>query len=583
MKKIVLRENKNENLAKDIASNLNLDLDMVQYLVNCGMGEEEIKYLTTEKYIDIDIKIANLNKGVRKLMDYLAEDNLTIYIRSDYDSDGMNAAYIAKSILDIVGELLELNLTTVILDVDRSDKYGINKKDCLKIINDKSENKLVMILDNGITKASCTDYLYKYDIESIIIDHHMPRETKDVPNNGSIVIDPFFNDTKNEEAKGLCGAALTYFFFRQLIKELGDTSDFIENYTANAAIATITDCMPNTKTNISLVANGMKRINNKESSPAINYYAVNTGKIKLIPKDVAFELGPQLNACGRMHDVKLAIDYLFEEDNWKIDELYSSIKSLNEKRKNIEKSTMKVIDNYIDASDKVIMAILEDNNDGILGSLAGKLMAKYNKPVILFCRESDGLLSGSARSISPVNLHELFTQDKVKDYIKSFGGHAQAAGISIEEKDFNNLKEALNETIRKNKHLDLEEINKNKIVEVDKIVDLSYINQSNLHKQQNIVFFNDLKEPILLIPNVKINSTRTSTNPENICLNMTDDSVKLNCYKKGKEIWIWGFTSNYEKMGSPENVHLIGRLSSMFSGPTLDVIEMLDADKVKIL
>ncbi len=583
MKKIVLKEIQNEELALSISKKLNFDIDIIQYLVNCGYDEKTINYLITSDYIDVNINIKNLEEGVDKLIEYLAEDNLTIYIRSDYDSDGMNAAFISKSILDIVGQLLELNITTVVLDVDRTDGYGINKRDCFKIINDKADNKIVMILDNGITKADCTNLLYKHDIESIVIDHHVPREIKDVPNDGSIVIDPHFNDKKNEEAKGLCGAALTYFFFKQLMIELGDISDFMENYIANAAIATITDCMPNTKTNISLVANGMKRINNKESSPAINYYAVNTGKIKLIPKDVAFELGPQLNACGRMHDVKLAIDYLFEEDNWKIDELYSSIKSLNEKRKNIEKSTMKVIDNYIDASDKVIMAILEDNNDGILGSLAGKLMAKYNKPVILFCRESDGLLSGSARSISPVNLHELFTQDKVKDYIKSFGGHAQAAGISIEEKDFNSLKEALNETIRKNKHLDLEEINKNKIVEVDKIVDLSYINQSNLHKQQNIVFFNDLKEPILLIPNVKINSTRTSTNPENICFNMTDDSVKLNCYKKGKEIWIWGFTSNYEKMGSPENVHLIGRLSSMFSGPTLDVIEMLDADKVKIL
>lgn len=581
MKKIKLRKCINKEKADNISNELNLDIEMVQYLVNCGYNKDMIKLLTTQDYIDIDINIKNLYEGVRKLISYLAEDNLTIYIRSDYDSDGVNAAYIAKSILDIIGELLELDLTTIILDVDRSDKYGINKKDCLKIIKDKAENKLVMILDNGITKADCTDYLYKYNIESIIIDHHIPRELKDVPNKGSIVIDPHFNDKNNEDGKGLCGTSLTYFFFKLLMKELGDESDFIESYVANAAIATITDCMPITETNIALVSNGIKRINSKESSPAINYYKDNK-KCKVIPRDIAFELGPQLNACGRMHDVNLAINYLFEEENNSISELYSLIKSLNDKRKNIEKATMNVINNYINSSDKIIMAILEDKNDGILGSLASKVMNKYNKPVVLFVKENDGLLSGSARSIDPVNLHELFTQDNVKDYIKSFGGHAQAAGISIDEKDFKNLKDALNETIRKNKRFDLEEINKNKVYEVDYIADLSYINQSNIKKQQNITFFNDLKEPVLLIPNVKIHSTRTSTNPENICFNMTDNSIKLNYYEIGTEIWIWGFASDYKNMGEPKTVHLIGRLSSMFGNPTLDVIEMLDADKVEL-
>lgn len=576
MKKIVLKEIQNEELALSISKKLNFDIDIIQYLVNCGYDEKTINYLITSDYIDVNINIKNLEEGVDKLIEYLAEDNLTIYIRSDYDSDGMNAAFISKSILDIVGQLLELNITTVVLDVDRTDGYGINKRDCFKIINDKADNKIVMILDNGITKADCTNLLYKHDIESIVIDHHVPREIKDVPNDGSIVIDPHFNDKKNEDAKGLCGAALTFFFFKLLMRKLGDDSDFIESYAANAAIATITDCMPTNSINAALVANGMKRINNQESSLAINYYREVKNE-NIIPKDIAFELGPQLNACGRMHKTSCAIDYLLEEDDFKIVDLYDNLRYINEERKKIEKETMSVIDDYIHSSDKVIMAILESKNDGILGSLASKLLSKYNKPIILFSRDSDGILRGSARSAYPVDLHELFTRDEVKNYIDSFGGHAQAAGIAIKENNFLPLKEAFNELIRKHKELDLSEHKKNKVFEVDKMVKLNYISNENLKKHRNVMYFNDLKEPLLCIPNLEITSTRTSSNPQNICFNFSDNSIQYT-----REIWIWGFTDNYKEMGSPKKVHLIGRLSSMFGNPTLDVVEMIDANEVEI-
>ena len=361
------------------------------------------------------------------------------------------------------------------------------------------------------------------------------------------------------------------------MKALGDDSNFIENYAANAAIATITDCMPNTETNIALVANGMKKINNQESSLAINYYREIKNE-NIIPKDIAFELGPQLNACGRMHQTNAAIDYLFEEDNFKIVDSYDNLKKINETRKDIEKQTMSTIDEYIEPNDKVIMAILDNKNDGILGSLASKLLNKYNRPIILFVKDGEGSLTGSARSALPVDLHKLFTNDNIKDYIDSFGGHAQAAGIFIKEDNFKPLKLALNELINNNKELDLTECNKDKIYEIDKMVDLKYINSNNLKKHRNVMYFNDLKEPLLCIPNVSVLKTRTSSNPQNICFNLSDSSIQYT----SKDIWIWGFTNTYKEMGSPTKVHLIGRLSSMFGNPTLDVIEMIDADEVEL-
>ena len=110
------------------------------------------------------------------------------------------------------------------------------------------------------------------------------------------------------------------------------------------------------------------------------------------------------------------------------------------------------------------------------------------------------------------------------------------------------------------------------------MVDLKYINSNNLKKHRNVMYFNDLKEPLLCIPNVSVLKTRTSSNPQNICFNLSDSSIQYT----SKDIWIWGFTNTYKEMGSPTKVHLIGRLSSMFGNPTLDVIEMIDADEVEL-
>ena len=109
------------------------------------------------------------------------------------------------------------------------------------------------------------------------------------------------------------------------------------------------------------------------------------------------------------------------------------------------------------------------------------------------------------------------------------------------------------------------------------MVKLDYISNENLKKHRNVMYFNDLKEPLLCIPNLEITSTRTSSNPQNICFNFSDNSIQYT-----REIWIWGFTDNYKEMGSPKKVHLIGRLSSMFGNPTLDVVEMIDANEVEL-
>lgn len=584
--RIRLRENNVKNIEIErLSKKFNISYDITKYLLLSGYDENKINLLSYSDYIDInDVNITNMDIAAEKLIKFLFSGPGEIFIRGDYDSDGMNSSYIAKSILDNIIDVLELETHVTIIDVDRADKYGINKKDCLKIIKSKGINKICLILDNGITKSSCTNLLNKYKIDSIIIDHHVPREEKDIPKKGSIVIDPHYNDVDNEDGKGLCAAALTFFFFKKVLELLEDDSDFINLYRANAAIATITDCMPITNLNIALVNNGLKDINSKNSTLSINYYKKYKKDTIIYPREIAFELGPQLNACGRMHNVKLAIDYLLEENELEIANKYSKILKTNEDRKKLETDAINNIS--INNSDNVTMAILDKKNDGIIGSVASKLLEKYNKTTILFVEEDSENLIGSARS-NDINLHELFKNKNIEKYIESFGGHAQAAGIFIKKDNFEKLKDELNKELKDTISTDIN----NEII-VDEFVSLDYINNKNLFEYKKVMFFNDLKEPLLCIPNVNVYSTRTSSNPENICFNFYDNSVKLKKIKKkvknkdvevmiGKEIWAWKFASKYANMGSPKKVHIIGKLSTMFGSPTIDIVDIIDSNIIE--
>lgn len=573
----------NQESVEKIASKYNLKKEVVSLLLGRGYNEEFIQALTATEtgLLFPHNNVTHVEEAAYEIAEYIQNDNAKIYIYADYDSDGINAGFIMGDCIKQMIAVLDSKCELEICLPNRSMGYGLNLQWCEWVNADSKElgkDALVITVDNGITKRDEVEYLVNHNINVIISDHHVPKEGR-TPEN-CLVVDPWLNDLDNDNAKGLCGAAVAYKICAYLLEEIyKDTSGYHLLYVPHVAIATITDMMPVTKENISFVKYGLELIEQEYCTDGILHYKHFAGK-SITPKDIAFELGPQINACGRMGKTEKAGELFFGGD-FDTEDVYNEIFNINVSRKEKEKEIVAEIFSR-DFNDEDKMLIIEvDDLGGLGGTVASKVVEKYQKPVILITGDSD-MLHGSARSIGNLDLQELFAQEVKNGNMLDFGGHHTAAGVHIKKNKIKALQKSLNKQLE---NIVLTDSEQTSTIYVDGEIKLSQINKKTAEVYKDITFFNDLKEPTYLIPNVTIHSTSQSkNNPNNICFNMTDESVVLtkNRYNKmvGKEFWAWGYTPRYEEMGSPKKVNLIGQVVPDFRNPkyyTLQIIDMVPA------
>ena len=576
--------NVNQNQIKTIANKYNLNENVVKLLLGRGYNEEYIELLTASEVglINPHNSFKFVEEAAYEIAEYIQNDDAKIYIYGDYDSDGINAGFIIGDCIKQLITVMESKCELEVCLPNRSDGYGLSLNWCEHVYKDSLENNknaLVITVDNGITKREEAEYLINHNINVIITDHHVPKEGY-VPEN-CLVVDPWLNDLDNEDAKGLCGAAVAYKICAYLLEDIyKDTSEYHLLYVPHVAIATITDMMPITKENIAFVKYGLTLIEQEYCTDGILHYKNFIGK-SVTPKDIAFELGPQLNACGRMGRTEVAGDLFFGCDDSEIDDVYNEIFNINVSRKEKEKEIIEeIFSRSFDDNDKILITYVEDLG-GLGGSVASKIVEKYQKPVILLTGDKD-LLHGSARSFGNLDLQEIFAQEVKNGNMIDFGVHHAAAGVYIKKNKIKSLQDSLNKQLE---NISIENIEEETTIFVDGELTLSNINKKTAEIYNGIPFFNDLKEPVYVIPNVTIHSTSTSkNNPNNICFNMTDDTVVLtkNKYNKmvGKEFWAWGYTPKYEALGSPKKVNVIGQVVQDFRNPkyyTLQIIDMVPA------
>ena len=284
-----------------------------------------------------------------------------------------------------------------------------------------------------------------------------------------------------------------------------------------------------------------------------------------------------------MGDIHKAVDFMFGYGE--IEELYNDIVKLNDERKTLEKSIMEDVSKMSFDNDLMVVMNIE-NLGGLGGTIASKVVDKFRKPCILLNGTGD-ILHGSARSYAGLDLHELFSLAVKAGVMEDFGGHKIAAGVKVRKDKVEDLKDFLNKTIAKYFTLLAEEtdVNQEQIIEVDDIIQLSNINKKTVEPYNDLLCFGDLKEPIFAIKNLEVISYNSSSNnPNHLCLNVCDSSIKKikNRYGKtvGKELWMWNRMNDYKLIGEPNKVHLLGKIIPDFRNPkyyTFDVIEIIPA------
>ncbi len=313
------------------------------------------------------------------------------------------------------------------------------------------------------------------------------------------------------------------------------------------------------------VKDGLILINKKHCNNAIKYYTEYLGE-EIKAKNIAFEFGPQLNACGRMGEVDKAISLLLTTDKEDIINLYNQIVLINDKRKEKTKKIIELCKDKIKEEDYIIVLRIV-NLGGVGGNVANQLMDIYNKPVILLTENKEEILSGSARSNS-IDLQVLFSLAKDKGLIESFGGHKEAAGVAINRKKIKDFVSFANTVIEQ---FLLEAMENASIEEpklyVDKIISVNDLSANTVDKYKDILYFNNLEEPLFALKNVNIDKINQSkNNPNNLCFYFSDDNGN-----KSNPAWCWKFGETYNNLGKPEKVNLVFTLSKFKSMLVMDI------------
>ena len=444
-----------EKIKKD---NINLDSDIVQILYNRGIeNNEEIDIFingTLENLID-PFKMKDMRKAVERVL-LAKNNNEKIWIYGDYDVDGITSTSLCFLALKEIGINVEYYIPL------RDEGYGLNKN-ALKYIKDQGGD-LVITVDCGISSRDEIDYANELGLDVIITDHH--EINNEMPKAHS-VINPKREDNEIDY-KYFAGVGTAYMLMFGIYITL-DRKTEIYKYLDIVAIGTIADIVPLKGQNRILVKRGLELLKSSKwlglNMLLKNLYENPMDK-KFDTYDVGFIIAPIFNAAGRLEDAKMAVELFVSDDHVKCTNLIFDLIGKNSERKEIQSEILEKAEIVIEKKeldkDQVIVVAEEKFHHGVIGIVASKILDKYYKPTIIMeIKPEEGIATASCRSTEFFNMIEALKS--MEDYFVKYGGHAGAAGFSIEIDKIEGFIESINNYAK----LKLDENDKKKPIKVD--------------------------------------------------------------------------------------------------------------------
>lgn len=422
------------NIIGKIAEKTNLLPETAKVLYSRGVSsaEEAERFLNpSAKHFGNPFLLKGVSEAVRRV-DTARDNGESVVIYGDYDADGICASTVLLRALKEYG----VNATAIV--PERENGYGLSES----VIDEIAENlfpDLLITVDCGISCKNEVEYLKDIGIDVIVTDHHeIPEELPDC-----IVVNCKLKE-QEYSFNGLCGAGVAYKLAYALLGEKAN------KYLDLVALATVADSMPLVLENRDIVYEGLNLIKSGQCSAAIKELVRVCGIKDINSSALAYGLAPRVNAAGRMGDAYSALR-LFTTDD------FSEIKSLTEKlavynvtRQQSGDELLKEAETMLETHGnygKAIVLYGEGWNGGLLGIACAKIVEKYNVPAILFA-ENGGAYHGSARSVEGVNIYDAISA--CKEYLIDFGGHSQAAGVTISKENIEPFAESLNKYITEN-------------------------------------------------------------------------------------------------------------------------------------
>ncbi|MGN1081414.1 MAG: single-stranded-DNA-specific exonuclease RecJ, partial [Acutalibacteraceae bacterium] len=407
-------------------------------LISRGFSEiEDIEeFFRGDGQLSDPFEMIDMDKAVGRITAALKKGE-KIAVFGDYDADGVSSCALMYSYLS------KKTSNLIMMIPDRlNDGYGMNKSS-VDILKSRGVN-LIITVDNGISCIEEIDYANSIGIDVVVTDHHLPGEK--LPD-AVAVVDPQRKDCPSY-FKGYAGVGVAFKLICAL--EGCACEDMFYEYAAFVAIGTIADVVPLLGENRTIVKAGIKEINNRNNPNCTGIHALmeiaNAKDKELTSGQISFMLTPRINAVGRMESPMPAYELLLEKNYDKALKIAEYINSQNIKRQETEKQVVASADEIIIKQGKMnnrVIVVCGDNwHHGVLGIVASKLLDKYSRPVVVLSADKDEV-NGSARSFGDFHMHDALKY--CASLLDNFGGHKQAAGLSLKKENIEEFEKKINE------------------------------------------------------------------------------------------------------------------------------------------
>ena len=389
--------------------------------------------------------LTNISESAELLAEAVSA-GASIVIVGDFDADGATSCALAVKCLKAFG------LRDVSYLVPNRFEYGYGLSPEIVGVAAMRQPDIIITVDNGISSIDGVHAAQALGISVLITDHHLPGEeipTADVIVNPNLPNDRF-------ASKNLAGVGVIFYVMLAVraklrknawFQETGIAEPNMSQYLDLVALGTVADVVPLDQNNRILVQQGMQRIRQGHACPGIQALLTvgNRNAMRLSSSDLGFAVGPRLNAAGRLDDMSVGIECLLTDSAEKAMTLAVQLDDLNKERRQVEKSmqqdALAVVEQIsINDESKPAIYVLSDEtwHQGVVGLVASRIKERTQRPVIAMAPgDNDGEWKGSARSIEGVHIRDLFARlDALHPGVMSkFGGHAMAAGFSLQEEN----------------------------------------------------------------------------------------------------------------------------------------------------
>jgi len=389
-------------------------------------------------------------KGTQEAAVLLADamaQNQHLCIVADYDCDGATACAVALRGLRMLGAK---NVSFLVPD-RVVDGYGLTAPIAQRVKQVGAD--VLITVDNGIASMEGVAQAQTLGLKVLITDHHLPAAT--LPS-AEVIVNPN-QPSCTFESKSLAGVGVMFYVLLALRAELRGRGVFspenqpkLDALLPLVALGTVADVVKLDNNNRRLVAQGLKRIRAGQLPPGMQALFKAAGRDARVATtfDFGFALGPRINAAGRLSDMTLGIECLITDDVAAADELARQLDAINRERRDIEgdmrQQAMDIAEGLLDESDDPPPAICvfdPDFHEGVVGIVASRIKEKFHRPCFVFAASQalgkEHELKGSGRSIAGFHLRDALDlmAKKHPHLLLRFGGHAMAAGCTIEEEN----------------------------------------------------------------------------------------------------------------------------------------------------